>query len=264
MLPLEPLPVGSQALVVSQPMFFPWVGMLEQIRLCETYVFYDDVQFVRGFFNRVQIKTGSGIRWLTVPLKGRRQTSRICDLEVDDGGAWRASALDILRQAYSDAPFRRDMLDVVDSVLSAPLSRLSDLSRASTMALARYFGLDAGWRFLDASALGVGGESSRRLLDLCERLGARRYITGHGARNYLDHGMFEARGIAVEYMDYRLSAYPQLNGPFTPYVTALDLIANCGPAGIAHICSGTRPWREVCAVVDGAGQAAPAVPAETE
>ena len=29
-------------LVVSQPMYFPWVGMLEQIRLCDTYVFYDD------------------------------------------------------------------------------------------------------------------------------------------------------------------------------------------------------------------------------
>ena len=56
--------------VVSQPMFFPWVGMFEQIRLADAYVHYTDVQFSKGsFVNRVQIKTADGFRWLTVPLK---------------------------------------------------------------------------------------------------------------------------------------------------------------------------------------------------
>ena len=37
------------------------------------FVFYDDVQFVKGsLFNRVQIKTKDGIRWLTVPLRSRQ------------------------------------------------------------------------------------------------------------------------------------------------------------------------------------------------
>lgn len=38
-------------------MFFPWVGFLEQLKLVDVYVFYDDVQFSKGSFtNRVQVK----------------------------------------------------------------------------------------------------------------------------------------------------------------------------------------------------------------
>ena len=43
--------------VISQSMFFPWVGFLEQLKLADVYVFYDDVQFSKGSFtNRVRVK----------------------------------------------------------------------------------------------------------------------------------------------------------------------------------------------------------------
>ncbi|WP_082819152.1 WbqC family protein [Cupriavidus nantongensis] len=237
----------AACVVISQPMYFPWVGMLEQIRLCDTYVFYDDVQFARGFLNRVQVKTRDGVRWLTVPLRNRRRGSLICELELDDSENWRARHRDILRQAYAGTPFLQDMLDLVDDVFGAPTPTLASLGKRSTLALARYFGLDAQTTFLDASALGVPGHSSARLLALCRQQGAARYVTGHGARRYLDHGIFDAAGIAVEYMRYQLDPYPQCHGPFTPYVSALDLVANCGPGGRARICSGTEAWRTACA-----------------
>ena len=70
------------------------------------------------------------------------------------------------------------------------------------------------------------------------------YVTGHGAKNYLDHEAFERGGVHVEYMDYQRRAYPQLHGEFTPYVSILDLIANMGREGRDLICSGTVSWRE--------------------
>jgi hypothetical protein len=81
------------------------------------------------------------------------------------------------------------------------------------------------------------------VLDVVRALGGTRYITGHGARHYLDHEAFEAAGVAVEYMDYRCTPYPQFHGAFTPYVSILDLVAHCGHEGVSHIHSGTRPWR---------------------
>ncbi|RDK07024.1 WbqC family protein [Cupriavidus lacunae] len=244
------VPQADHSLVISQPMLFPWVGMLEQIRLSDTYVFYDDVQFSTGPANRVsrvQVKTRDGMRWMTVPLRGRHLGSLIGGLELDDRTDWRGKGRDLLRHAYAGAPYVQDMLALVDEVFSAPARYLSELSRASTMALARYFGLDAGRSFLDSSALGVAGHSSQRVFALCQRLGATRYVTGHGAKHYLDHELFERAGVAVEYMDYRLSPYSQRHGEFTPYVTGLDLVANCGRDGVRHICSGTISWRSVCA-----------------
>ena len=56
--------------VISQSMFFPWVGFLEQLKLADVYVFYDDVQFSKGgFTNRAQVKANDGVKWMTVPLQ---------------------------------------------------------------------------------------------------------------------------------------------------------------------------------------------------
>ena len=77
-------------IVISQPMFFPWVGMFEQIRLADTYVHYSDVPFSKGsFVNRVQVKTAQGTPWMTVPLKSFSIGQSICDVEIDDQKDWR-------------------------------------------------------------------------------------------------------------------------------------------------------------------------------
>ena len=231
--------------VVSQPMFFPWVGMFEQIRLADIYVNYSDVQFSKGSFtNRVQIKTSAGRKWLTLPLADLHLGQCIDEVRINNLKDWRKSHRDLLRQSYRAAPFCSDMLALVDDVYGLPSSSLAEIAEASLMASCRYFGLDAGKRFLDVRDMGIGGESSQRVFNIVRTLQGTCYITGHGARNYLDHDLFERAGISVEYMDYRKLAYPQLHGDFTPFVSILDLIANEGRAGIARIASVSVDWKE--------------------
>lgn len=236
--------VSNMRIVISQSMYFPWVGLLEQIKLANVFVHYDDVQFTRGFYNRVEIKSESGIRWLTVPVKKHVRETNIDRIEVDDSKPWREAHRNELVQCYRSAPYFRDMMSVVDDAYSTRVTNLADVSRESLMALARYFGLEQGRRFLSSSSLNTPGRSSDRLFAICQKLGASTYITGHGARNYLDHELFESSGIEVEYMDYRKLPYPQLHGDFTPFVSGLDLIANCGKNGEKYICSGTVSWKE--------------------
>ena len=234
----------SLRVVISQSMYFPWAGLLEQVRLAEIFVHYDDVQFARGFLNRVQVKTDKGCRWITVPLRDHHRGQKIDEILIDDRIDWRQQHRDILRQACRQAPFRDEMLGLVDSVLDKPFTTLADISRASMLALVEYFDLRPERRFLNSRDLGIEGSSSQRLLDIVVAVGGGTYVTGHGARNYLDHALFERAGIAVKYMQYRCIPYPQLHGPFTPYVTSLDLIANCGKQGIAVITSQALDWRQ--------------------
>ena len=229
--------------VLSQSMYFPWAGMLEQMRLAELYLRYDDVQFSKGSFtNRVQVKTATGSNWLTVPLRNARLGQRIDETETDEQTDWRSRHRGILRQAYLNAPFREEMLALVDSVFAQPARTVADVSYASMLALAGYFGI--GVQARDSAGLGIGGSGSRRVLDIVRAVGGTTYITGHGARNYLDHEIFETAGIAVEYMQYQCIPYPQLHGEFTPYVSALDLLANCGREGQQVIQSQTINWRK--------------------
>lgn len=232
--------------VISQPMFFPWVGLLEQLRTADVWVHYDDVQFSKGSFtNRVQVKAPGETRWLTLPLAGRKLSDRIDQIRVQDE-PFREKHLAMLSKLYEGAPFARDMLRLVESVYAIDTDSLAEIAIASFDALVRYFDLGTH-PTCRSSALDIPGSGSARVLDFVTKLGGSEYVTGHGARKYLDHEAFEERGVHVSYMQYGLRPYPQLHGSFTPYVSALDLVANKGRDGRDIITPRTLPWREFLA-----------------
>ena len=232
-----------KTVVISQPMYFPWVGMLEQMRLADVFVHLDDAQFSKGgFFNRVQLKTAEGTPWFTVPLAENKLGQLLNEIRMADHD-WRRKQLATLKQTYAAAPHVEEMLGLVESVFKNEHESLAALSAASVEMLAEFFEImpkEIQW----SSAMGVEGTGSARVLAVCEALGAERYVTGHGAREYLNHESFEAAGIRVEYLDYKKREYPQLHGAFTPFVSALDLAANCGRAGREVIDSDTVYWKD--------------------
>jgi hypothetical protein len=225
------------SIVISQSMYFPWVGLFEQINLADIFVHYDDVQYSRGFYNRVQVKTINGIKWLTIPLKNNRRGQLINETIIDETYNWRKNHFNTIKQAYSKAPFKNEMLEIVERVFSLRTDKLSDITKESIIAIAEYFELTNKIKFMDSENVFSQGLSSERLLQICIHLGAKEYITGHGAKNYLDYEIFEEKNIKVSFMNYLAVPYNQLHGEYTPFVTALDLIANRGKKGKDNICS---------------------------
>jgi WbqC-like protein family len=236
---------SQRRVVISQSMYFPWVGFLEQLRLADVFVQYDDVQFSKGSFtNRVQIKASKGSQWMTVPLRKHNLGERIDEVQIDETKQWRSAHVQQLKAAYSKAPFLQDVLAVADSVFLKRFKSIGDLAFCSQMSLLDYFSLNPALQVQNIDDLKILGSGSQRVQDVVASLGAHQYITGHGAWNYLDHQAMEKNGVEVRYMRYEKQPYPQLHGSFTPFVSALDLIANCGKQGAQYIQSTTCNWRE--------------------
>ncbi|NOR71482.1 MAG: hypothetical protein GQ532_17640 [Methylomarinum sp.] len=237
--------------VISQSMFFPWVGFLEQLQLADVFVFYDDVPFSKGSFtNRIQIKTANGPRWMTVPLDGHKTGMTIDEVNIKEKKYWFNKHLSLLKQSFSGAPYLKDAIDLVEEVYQADYNNLGELSRASMLAIFNYFDIAESCQFFDVKDLSISGKGNDRVLSIVQAVNGNNYITGHGAINYLDHGGFETAGITVKYMNYQSLPYKQLHGSFTPYVSALDLIANCGKEGEGFIANNksTIPWDEFISI----------------
>ena len=236
------------SVVISQPMLFAWPGFFEQLSLADVFVHLDDVQFSKGSFtNRIQLKFPEGRRWMTIPLAGKGSFQTIASLCASDP-EWRKSHVALLRQSLAGTPYVADVLDLVDRVHAE--TNLCDLLIASTDLTAEYLGIGQDRQILRSSALGLSSASSERVLEIVKSVGGTRYLTGHGAAGYLDHALFERAGIAVEYMDYSLTPWPQggkeggSGGGFTPYVSVLDLIARTGKAAADYLRPATLPWQE--------------------
>jgi len=184
------------SVVVLQPQFLPWVGVFEQIRLADVYVHLDNAQFPRGrsFASRVQIKSAKGSQWLTAPvLRGGRPVLK--DVTFDAAQPWRRRHLRTLEIAYAKSAYRQDMIEVAQEILRVRTEHLADLNIAAIERIADYFGLTCN--FVRASSLPVRATRSQRLIELVRAFSGDVYITGHGARHYLDHERFEAHGIRV-------------------------------------------------------------------
>ena len=211
-----------------QPGYLPWLGFFDQMRRSDVFVYYDDVQFDKhGWRNRNRIKSASGPQWLTVPVlhHGKGQPL-IVDTLIDNRSGWPRKHVGTLRQYYAKAPYLKRYLPELEEILNRPWTRIVDLDIALV-------DLIAGWLELTpnvvrASELGIGGSQSERLMNLCAHFGAQRYLSGSAARDYLDVGEFERRGIEVVWQDYRHPVYPQQHGSFVPYLSAIDLLLNCG------------------------------------
>jgi hypothetical protein len=231
---------------ISQPQYFPWPGLFEQMKLSDIFVNYVDVSFTRGFFNRVKIKGPNGTIWLSVPLANFHQGQSIQEVQVGPQSEWLPQQRSSLEFNYKKSPYLKDMLDIFDGSLTSEIigKGISEISRKSTEGLAKYFDLHANTLFLESTDYSAHASGSKRILEICKDLGADSYITGHGSANYLNHEEFEREKIEVWYMDYSLTPYHQQFGNFNPFVSTLDVVANMGTAGSTVFNSMCVPWRK--------------------
>ena len=215
-------------MVVLQPGYLPWLGFFDQLRRADVFVYYDDVQYDKhGWRNRNRIKTQHGPGWLTVPVRHSGQGfPNILDIELDARTPWARKHLASVRQAYARAPFLGRYLPALEELLQRKWERLVDLDLACADLMAEWFGLRR--RIERSSRLGIGGAGSDRLLNICRHFSASTYVSGDAAQAYLDLGLFEQHGVTVEWQRFVHPAYPQLHGEFVPYLSALDLLFNCG------------------------------------
>jgi hypothetical protein len=219
----------KSTLAILQPGYLPWLGFFDQVRRADIFVYYDDVQYDKhGWRNRNRVKSTSGEpHWLTVPVRhSGLEWPSVREVEIDGRTPWARKHIGTLRQFYGKAPFAARYLPELEELLHRPWERIVDLDLALIQKVCSWLGLTAP-RYR-SSELGVGGERTERLVNLCGRFGADRYLTGDAARSYLETDLFTRSGITVEWQAYRHPVYPQLHGEFVPYLSVVDLLLNCG------------------------------------
>lgn len=231
-------------IVISQPMFLPWVGMFEQLNLSDTFVHYDDVQFPQGssFINRVQLKTKDGIKWLSVPIDKKNSGKLINETLISYAENWQEKHVGSLQHAFAKCRYKNDVFILLEKIYSHKFETISDLNIFSFELIADYFEMSR--KFILSSSIETNTHSSQKLLDIIKNIGGNKYITGMGALNYIDYDLFEKENIQIDYMNYLKTPYSQQFDSFTPYVTILDLIANEGKAGKKLMNSTAVYWKE--------------------
>ena len=238
----------DRIVAISQPYYFPWIGACEIYSLADVYVFLDDVNFQKqGLNNRIKIKSPSGLKWMTVQLAESSRHTPINRTSVLDFENTRKMHIEMFSRCYKDSPFFEQAIETMHDGLINNSDLLSNVAINSEKALFNFIAPKKEKEVVLSSTLGRKLTGSRGVLEMVQKLKGTVYLTAHGASNYLDHEEFERCGVEVRYMKYGLKEYPQQFGPFTPYVSGLDAIANLGIESQKLLHSETITWRNFLA-----------------
>ena len=72
-------------IAIMQPYIFPYIGYFQLVQAVEMFVFYDDVNYIKGgWINRNRILINNQPSYVTIPLKGASPNKLICEIEFID------------------------------------------------------------------------------------------------------------------------------------------------------------------------------------
>jgi hypothetical protein len=220
-------------------MYLPWIGYFGMMQNTDVFVFYDDVEFAHSWQRRNQIKVpedNGGTKWLTVPVK-KNQGQKINEVLINNELSWRDEHWSEIRSSYSGepvpygaefAPYFDEYRDDIKTIYAKEWQRLVDLTTFTVELLADLIGVD-DIEIMATSEMDISGSKTERVLEILQTIGADEYVSGPGAKDYLDVDRFEEEGIDLYWHEFQHPEYEQPYGEFVSHLSALDFLFNVGP-----------------------------------
>jgi len=218
----------NRTIVIHQPDFLPYLGFFHRFLHSDLWVIFDDVQFLscsKSFHNRDKIKSKQGVKWLTVSVQKCPQKTPINQVLLADND-WREKNINLIKDCYAKAPYFKEIMPYIEQLYSFKTDKMIDFNLQSIKVLNNLF--DIKIEMVKSGELNVEGTKNLLLINILKKLNADNYLTGIGSKSYLDEPLFKKENIKVIWQKYAPPVYSQINGEFIPYLSAIDLLFNCG------------------------------------
>lgn len=230
-MPIQPI----KTVAIVQSNYLPWKGYFDLIASVDEFIIYDDMQYTRrDWRNRNKLKTPNGLEWITVPVKVKGQYLQTIRETQIDGTAWTKKHWKAFETNYRRAAHYNEIAEILrPHFFETPPETISDLNRKLISTVCKYLRIETV--LSSSSDYSLISGKTERLAELCRQAGAKRYISGPAARDYIEPTVFANYGIKLDWFTYeRYPEYPQLWGDFIHGVSIVDLLFNCGQSSINY------------------------------
>lgn len=217
----------SKIVSIHQPQYLPWLGYFDKINKADVFVLLDDVQYKKNEWqNRNKIRTPKGGEWITVPIR-YKFGEKIDLIKIDNSRNWRKGHYKSLVTNYNKALYFKEYEPFFKITYESNWEYLVDINIHFIEYLVGALGITT--KLIRSSKLAIERQKTERLVEICKKLGADTYLSGMGAKAYLDKDKFKRARIKLIYQNFKCPVYKQsFNISFISNLSVIDLIFNCG------------------------------------
>jgi len=218
-----------------QPEHLPYLGFIYKIAKTDQFILVDHIQYLQKSFqnkNRIRTAHGSnGFTWLTVPvITYKRRYQRIDEVEIDNSVAWGKKHWKTIYLNYKKAPYFDNYQEFFAKLYLKKWDKLVDLNEEIIYYLVEKFGIKTP--IIKSSNYNFKQKKNDLLIEMCQKLKADTYLSGQGAKDYIDEDKLKTIGLNHNFSDFKHPIYSQKYKPFIPNLSAIDLLFNCGPKSL--------------------------------
>lgn len=209
-------------LAIMQPYLFPYLGYFQLINAVDHFVVYDDVNYInRGWINRNFILGKGEAQRITLSLNGASQNKKINNITINDD---REKLFKTIQQNYSKAPMRSKIIPIIRDILFYDENNLAKFLFNSLVLISNYVGIQVKWHVSSTLKKDNSLKGDKKILSICEELGASQYINLPGGRTLYEKEDFSAFGIELLFIKQKNATYRQFEEGFTPNLSFLDVL----------------------------------------
>jgi hypothetical protein len=220
-------------LSIHQPSYFPWLGMLDKIWKSDVFMIMDEVQLSdSGYQHRNLFMTADGkVRFLTIPFVKRGYLGLLFrEIEIASP-EWRPKHLDFIRNTYRKHPYAIEIMPRLEAFFASDHRRLVDAVVASMRLSFEFFGIATTVILQSEMEYDHSLRRGDLVVALARAAGAKCYISGSGAKAYLDESAFSG-DLSLRYNTFHQQHYSQKGAAtFQPGLACLDALFNLGVEG---------------------------------
>lgn len=184
---------------IHQPEFAPWLGYFHKMHSADVYVFLDNVQFKKRYFenrNYLRDRNKDEKVWLTIPVETKgKYNQAIKDVKIKNDSDWTTKVKNKVSHLYGKNEVTKcfnSYFDDKDSLMELNLGLINFFRKC----------FDIKTKVTFQSSLNIESKGSDLIFDICEVLNADTYICGKSGADYLDLEKFKNAEINIEWQNF--------------------------------------------------------------
>lgn len=213
---------------IHQPNFLPYLGFFHKFKKADIFVFYDTAQYSKNeYHNRNRIRIDGQATWLTIPTTVHLG-QKINEAKLANKAFIEQHLLSIKR-SYNQAPFFKEIFsDLKEIYQNLKSDSLLELNSKLLLHIFNKFDQTKKIFLTSELPLDFSKKSTAALIDICQAIKADLYLSGAGAKVYLDEKIFSEANIKLEWQEFHHPVYNQGGQKFIPNLSIIDALFYLG------------------------------------
>ena len=214
-----------------QPYLFPYIGYFQLINKVETFILFDNVQYVkRSWINRNRLRNSEeSADFFTLPVEHSSDYKDIVDKRIHEAEfiRFKSKLINRVKINYARANYFIEGLEILESCLSHESNNLFEFLHNSILKILDYLSIDTTILISSGVSIDHNLKAQKKVLEICKKLGCTEYWNVYAGYKLYDFKHFDRYGIELNFIEPNHNIlYDQTGANFIPDLSILDVIMN--------------------------------------